>query len=118
MKVKELGKAIAEFELNNIPAFIKGLAGLILFLILWGVYLVAKLLTKFWYVPIPLILGVMHAEHMVYFGYVERAERLDESFLDMGLIGIDFEGIGALVLYFFSYVILVKLVKFLSPLIK
>lgn len=60
MKVKDIGKAIGEFELNNIPKLIKAMFNKIIFLlevilvlIISGfLYLDSKLIMKYWYIPI------------------------------------------------------------------
>ena len=57
MRIRDIGKAIGDFELNNIPKFIAAIIGLAV----WGVYLVAKLLVKFWYVYFGILLTIYYS---------------------------------------------------------
>ena len=63
MRIRDIGKAIGDFDLNNIPKLIAALIALTA----WGVYLVAKLVIKLWYVYFGILLTVY------YRGYVEIA---------------------------------------------
>lgn len=50
LKVRDIGRAIGDFELNNIPKLIVNLILMIITLAVWGIYLIAKLIVKHWYV--------------------------------------------------------------------
>lgn len=111
MKVKDLGKAIAEFELNNIPKFIKAVGTLLISLILGALYLVARLVTKYWYAWILLIIWAMFEERLVIWKNPDHYS----WYTHIGPISI---GEGGFIITGFviaGYVIARKIVKKLAP---
>lgn len=87
MKVKELGKAIAEFELNNIPKLIKSFSVLLITLSVNIVYLAAKLATKYWYVFTLIAVVAMLDE-----GVIVWNEPTYHWYTNIGPIGISNQG--------------------------
>lgn len=106
MKVKDLGKAIAEFELNNIPKLIKAFSVLLIILSLKIVYLAAKLATKYWYGFTLLAIIVMIDE-----GVVVWNEPTYHWYTNIGPIGISNEGFIVFGFIAFGYLMAKKAIK-------
>jgi len=111
VKVKDVGQAIADFDLNNIPKFIKAIGALIFSLTLWTVYLIAKLVTKYWYVCILLVVWSMFEEKVVIWNDPEYYS----WYTHIGPISIGEGGFVITGLVIAGFVIARKIVKKLDP---
>ena len=66
MKVRELGKAILEFELNDIPMIIKKIIGLLVAFSLWLMHFISSLVIKYWYCFIAFFIFIMVSGKQIY----------------------------------------------------
>lgn len=86
MNIRDLGKAIGDFELNNIPKFIVA----IIALAVWGVYLAAKLVVKLWYVYFGLLLAIYYGSGGIEIGMVDE-DYAEYYYQFLGVINISKE---------------------------
>ena len=102
MKVKDIGKAIGEFELNNIPKLIKTIA-------LSMLYWFASLIIKYWYIYFALFtwLFINSSKLMAW-------EKYNSSYINIGSIGISEEGFYTIGLVIGGYIIARKIAKTLA----
>lgn len=112
MKIKDVGKAIGELELNNFPKLIKAIGALIISLILRSLYLVAKSTLKLWYVCISIVIWAMLEGRAIVWNDPEIYDW--GMYTHIGPISISDDGFIIMVCIIAWYVFAYKLVNKLS----
>jgi hypothetical protein len=114
MKVKELSKAIGDFELNNIPRFFKASCLFMIHLLLGGLYFVSTLVIKYWYIYTVGILWALFESRSV----IWKDPEYYSWYTHIGPISIGDEGMAGVGVGIVGMVIAYKIVKKLGPLYK
>ncbi|CAM2895528.1 MULTISPECIES: hypothetical protein [Shewanella] len=113
MKVKDIGKAIGEFELNNIPKLISYIFKIITLLTLRLMYFLTNLIKKYWYIYFAVFtwLFTRSSKLMVW-------DKDHSSYNNIGPISISEEGFYTIGMVIGGYIVAHKIANKLAPIFK
>ncbi|TVO85645.1 hypothetical protein AYI76_06205 [Shewanella algae] len=113
MKVKDVGKAIGEFELNNIPKLISYIFKIITLLTLRLMYFLTNLIKKHWYIYFAVFtwLFTRSSKLMVW-------DKDHSSYNNIGPISISEEGFYTIWMVIGGYIVAHKIANKLAPIFK